>query len=215
LIVEAQRVAQNSRMSSTRKCWPWAAPFALVVLVTASSCHKSESIAETKIDVCGLISRDDVESIQGSSVKEIKANDNTNGGFRTTDCSYVGETAGQSVTLSLVQKNARSEKAIDPREYWKTSFSRYSDEAKGQEAEAEKEKSEGEHEIEVHPANVKPPKKIDDLGEAAFWTTDFTGGALYVLKGDIFIRVRVNGPESEESRIDKSKALAVKALSRL
>jgi hypothetical protein len=201
-------------MPSTRKWWPWTAPFTVVLLLTASSCHKSKTIAERKIDVCGLISREDVESIQGSSVKEIKPNDNTNGGFRTTDCSYVGQTADQSVTLSVVQKNAGSEKAIDPREYWKTSFSRYSDEAKEQEAEADKEKSEREQ-IEIRPANVKPPKKIDDLGEAAFWTTDFTGGALYVLKGDIFIRVRVNGPESEESRIDKSKALALKALSRL
>jgi hypothetical protein len=202
-------------MPSTRRCWPWTAPLAIVALVAASSCHKSNIIAQRKIDVCGLVSREDVQSIQGSSVKEIKGGENTNGGFRTTDCSYIGETADQSVTVSVVQKNATSEKAIDPREYWKTSFSRYSDEAKEQQAEAEKEKSEGEHEIEVHPANVKPPKKIDNLGEAAFWTTDFTGGALYVLKGDIFIRIRVNGPESEESRMDKSKALAVKALPKL
>jgi hypothetical protein len=104
LIVEAQLVAQNSRRRSTTKWWPWTAPFAVVLLVTASSCRKSTSIAETKIDVCRLISREDVESIQGSSIQEIKPNDNTNGAFRTTDCSYLGQTAGQSVTLSVVQK---------------------------------------------------------------------------------------------------------------
>lgn len=190
-------------------------PFGVVVLVTGINCNKSNTTADRKIDVCGLISREDVQSIQGSSIREIKPNENTNGGFHTTDCSYTGETADQSVTVSVVQKNASSEKAIDPREYWKTSFSRYSSEAKDHEAEVEKEQSEGEHEVQVHPANVKPPKKIDDLGEAAFWTTDFNGGALYVLRGDIFIRVRINGPESEESRIDKSKALAMKALSKL
>ena len=79
-------------------------------------------------------------------------------------------------------------------------------------AEAETGKQEGEHEIEVHPANVRPPKKIDGIGDASFWMTDFNGGALYVLKGNLFLRIRVNGPESEESRIDKSRQLAAKAL---
>jgi hypothetical protein len=41
------------------------------------------------------------------------------------------------------------------------------------------------------------------------------GGAIYVLKDNVFIRISVGGPESEESKIEKSKALAAKALSRL
>lgn len=41
------------------------------------------------------------------------------------------------------------------------------------------------------------------------------GGAIYVLKNDVFIRISVGGPESEESKINHSKALAEKALARL
>jgi hypothetical protein len=41
------------------------------------------------------------------------------------------------------------------------------------------------------------------------------GGALYVLKNDVFIRVSVGGPDSEEIKINHCKALAGKALSRL
>ena len=41
------------------------------------------------------------------------------------------------------------------------------------------------------------------------------GGALYVLKEDIFIRVSVDRPDEEETKIKKSKALAGKALWRL
>ena len=41
------------------------------------------------------------------------------------------------------------------------------------------------------------------------------GGALYVLKGDVFFRVSVGGPEKEEAMIDRCKALADKALARL
>lgn len=184
-----------------------------VICLASTSCQKTKTTsADRQIDVCALISREDAQSIQGSAVKDVQTSVKTNGGFRTSDCVYTGETNDQSVTLSLVQKNVGSPNAVDPKQYWKTSFSRYSEEAKEQGAESEKEKPEGEHEIEVHPANVRPPKKIDGIGDAAFWMTDFNGGALYVLKGNLFLRIRVNGPESEESRIDKSRQLAAKAL---
>lgn len=197
--------------------WPGCVPFALLVFVAFTSCQKTKTTSdvERRIDVCALISREDVQSIQGATIKEVKSSENTNGGFHTSDCSYTGDSNDQSVTLSLVQKNAGSPKAVEPKEYWKTSFSRYSDETKQIDEQAEKEKSEDEHEIEVHPANVRPPKRIEGLGDAAFWMTNFTGGGLYVLKGNIFIRITINGPESEESRIEKSKALAAKALSKL
>jgi len=41
------------------------------------------------------------------------------------------------------------------------------------------------------------------------------GGALYVLKNDVYIRVSVGGPEAEDGMIKRCKALAEKALSRL
>ena len=41
------------------------------------------------------------------------------------------------------------------------------------------------------------------------------GGALYVLKNDVFIRISVGGPESEDAKINRCKALAEKALSHL
>ena len=59
------------------------------------------------------------------------------------------------------------------------------------------------------------PKKITGVGEAAWWSANRMGGALYVLKGNVFIRISVGGPETEEVRIEKTKALAAKALSRL
>jgi hypothetical protein len=41
------------------------------------------------------------------------------------------------------------------------------------------------------------------------------GGALYVLKNDVFIRISVGGPESEDAKINHCRALAEKALSHL
>ena len=60
-----------------------------------------------------------------------------------------------------------------------------------------------------------PPTKIDGIGEAAYWMGSRVGGALYVLKKDAFIRISVGGADTQEAKIDKSKALAQKALDRL
>jgi len=40
------------------------------------------------------------------------------------------------------------------------------------------------------------------------------GGAIYVLKNDVFIRISVGGPDSEDKKIEHCKELAEKALSR-
>ena len=60
-----------------------------------------------------------------------------------------------------------------------------------------------------------PPKKIDGLGDEAFWVSNRFGGVLYVLKGDAFISIGVGGTDDEETKLKKSKALAEKALERL
>ena len=59
--------------------------------------------------------------------------------------------------------------------------------------------------------DATPPQKIENIGDEAYWSA----GALYVLQKDIFIRVAVGGPDSEEIKLGKSKAFAEKVLARL
>ena len=59
------------------------------------------------------------------------------------------------------------------------------------------------------------PKKIEGLGDDAYWVGNRFGGMLYVLKGDAFISIGVGGTDDPESKLKKSKALAEKALQRL
>ena len=181
------------------------------------SCHNSKTTgaADRQVEACSLIPKEEVQAVQGSTIREVKSSVDTNGGFRTAHCLYAGETNEQSIDLALVQKNADSPNARDPKEYWRISFNRYVDKTSNHPTEIEPDRDENSHEHEeVHETTMRPPIRIDGLGEAAFWAPDFTGGALYVLKENVFLRIRVSGPESEESKIDKSKALAVKALSR-
>ena len=190
--------------------------FALILFGTVASCQKSTPVVKD-IDACTLISQEEVQVIQGAPVKEVKSNANSNGGFRTVDCLYVGEVGDQSISLALIQKNMGSQNARDPKEYWKASFSRYAEQSKAGDTDVDKERNEGSKESEKEQENdLQQPKKINGLGDAAFWAPNLSrGGALYVLKGNSFIRIDIIGSENEESKIEKSKALAAKALGRL
>jgi hypothetical protein len=53
------------------------------------------------------------------------------------------------------------------------------------------------------------------VGEEAYWTGNPITGALYVLKGNSFLRISVGGSADEEARFQKAKTLAQKALLRL
>lgn len=171
-----------------------------------------------KIDACGLITKDEIEKIQGSPIKDVKGSENSDNSYRIAQCFYTAETFNKSVSLAVTQSNPGSPKAKNQRDFWKHSFARWADAAAGgkeeEEEEGDKRKKESLEEHEEREGD-QPPKKIDGVGDAAYWTANRMGGAIYVLKNDVFIRISVGGPESEESKINHSKALAEKALSRL
>ena len=59
------------------------------------------------------------------------------------------------------------------------------------------------------------PRAITGIGEQAYWVGSPMVGALYVLKGNTFLRISVGGVREESARIEKSVALARLALKRL
>jgi len=184
-------------------------------LIPLAGCKKSaESAAPSKrekINACELITNAEVQAIQGAPVKDVKPSENSDGNFRIAQCFYTAEPFNKSVSLSLTQADPVSAKPRNPREFWKETFGKYEGEAKEEPGDEEKRKSLGEQEEE----KGRPPKKIDGIGDAAYWSANRMGGALYVLKKDVFIRVSVGGPEAEDAMINRCKALAGKILSRL
>jgi hypothetical protein len=183
---------------------------------TQSTTSASQEPGQAKFDACGLIAKEEIEAIQGSPIKETKSSARSDADFRISQCFYTAAEFSKSVSLAVTQSDPHSAKR-SPKDFWKKTFGRFEDEAK--ESEDDKEKKEslrdqtrargGEEEASV------PPKKIDGVGEEAYWTGSRFGGALYVLKKDVFIRISVGGPDKEETKIEKSKALAQKALERL
>jgi hypothetical protein len=192
---------------------------AVISLAVLQSCQKSKTAAappsnRPKIDACSLITKEEVQSLQGSPVKDVKGSENADGAFRIAQCFYTAETFNKSVSLAVTQNNSEKPQARTARDFWKETFGRYEGgEVKKEDADEEKKKSLRERDEEEEKG--MPPKKVDGIGDAAYWTANRMGGALYVLKNDVFIRVSVGGPEAEDAMIKRCKALAEKALSHL
>jgi hypothetical protein len=56
---------------------------------------------------------------------------------------------------------------------------------------------------------------VEGIGDEAFWTGNRVGGALFVLKGNAYLRISVGGAGDQAAKIEKSKTLAASALKQL
>jgi hypothetical protein len=205
----------------------------LCALIAFSGCKKREKVPPVpknqaqstsatttsntpNFDTCALIAKQDIEAIEGSPLIDTKNSGRSDAGLSFTQCFYTTAEFSRSVSLAVVQPDARATPKRSIKEVWEQTFG--NSDAPETESEQDKEKREslrqqkGERGEEEH--NI-PPKKIAGIGEAAFWSASRVGGALYVLKNDAYVRVSVGGPDPEEKKIEKCKALAEKALSRL
>ena len=153
-------------------------------------------------DACSLVSKQDVESLQAAPMKEAKSSEHLDGTFRVSQCLYTAAEFSKSVNLALVQPDQKQRGARTPKDFWKEKFDPYRD---------EEPKTNRGDEKEQGPA----PKKIEGLGDDAYWVGNRFGGMLYVLKGDAFISIGLGATDDQETRLKKSKALAKKALQRL
>jgi hypothetical protein len=163
------------------------------------------------IDACGLLTKEEIQAVQGSAVVDTKSSENPEGEFRMSQCYYAAAEPNRSVSLTLTQPNAR-----EPKDYWRETFGHFNGEEK--ERAGDKEKKESIRELARAKGEEEegpPPRKVDGVGDEAYWTGNRVGGALYVLKNNVFIRISVGGPDDNETKLKKSKALAEKAISRL
>lgn len=190
---------------------------AISILFALTGCHKSKTadtpVKRADIDACSLITKEEVKALQDSIVTDAKANAQSDGKFRYSQCFYTINPFNKSVSLAVTQADSASATPRDPKEFWEQTFGKYEGEMARREGDEEKKgKSLAANEQEER---GRPPKKVDGLGDSAFWNTGRVGGSLYVLKGHVFIRISVGGVDTDEERLEKTKTLAKKALSRL
>jgi hypothetical protein len=172
----------------------------------SSGCTKRQHATITR-DACSLVSKQEVELVQQASVNDAKSSERSDGTFRISQCLYSSAEFSKSVNLALIQTDPGQAGNRSPKDFWEEKFGAYqqSENERGHKAETKNEEEE----------KGPPPKKITGLGDEAFWVSNRFGGILYILKGNTFISIGIGGTDDEETKLEKSKLLAQKALQRL
>ena len=147
--------------------------------------------AQRHRDACRLLTDAEVRAVQGHAPAQKIPSEQPAGSFRFTQCFYRTQEVSSSVSVALgVPLN--DGKRSGPRDYWQTQFKR-------EESEAKKD----------------GPRRVAGLGDEAYWVGDPMAGALYVLRGEVFLRVSVGGPRNQLQKIKRARTLAIYALKRL
>lgn len=158
------------------------------------SATPSVPVAPADSDACALLTKEEIQAVQGEPFKETKPSQKSSAGLIVSQCYFELPTPVNSVVITVTRK---SEGGRDPSDSWQEIFHR-------EKAPERKEEGEG-----------KEPAKVEGLGDEAFWTGNRVGGALFVLKGNCYLRISVGGAGDQAEKIEKSKALAASALKRL
>jgi hypothetical protein len=158
--------------------------------------------AAAQTDACALITKSEIEAVQGEPVKDTKSSDRSTDSLAISQCFYSLATFHKSVSLEVTRANPANANKSGAKEFWNQTFHKKAGkEEREEEEEEEKEKSK--------------PEPVPGVGDEAFWSGNRTSGALYVLKNNAIIRISIGGPDKESVKINKSKVLAQKALGRL
>ena len=186
---------------------------ALLCLLLVSTLSRAEGPTHhapqpnlSTIDPCSLLNSKEIAAVQGEPVQDTKPNQQPGSGLIMLQCLFRTTTPAKSVSLAVATPSAAS-----PRAFWRKQFHAGGSAAKQNKAEKKSVADRGEREDD----ESTRPRTIAGLGEEAYWVGGPIAGALYVLKGNTFLRISLGGIRKESARIEKSKALARIALKRM
>lgn len=163
------------------------------------------------VSACALLASKEIEAVQGEPVMETVSNSQLTEGMNLSQCVFHTPTAAKSVSLELATVNHSNSSAATPRKFWRNQF--HSSDLREKELAADAKPVKG---LMSEPQNEeRKPRRIDGVGEEAYWVGNSLTGILYVLQGDVFLRLSVGGIRDESARLEKSKALARAAIRRL
>jgi hypothetical protein len=170
-----------------------------------------DNAKQPRIDPGALLSSNDVQAVQGDPVQETKPSTQAGGGLVMSQCLFRTTTPSKSISVAIASPGA-----VSSRRFWQKQFH------SGKPAPDEKEKSEKKpvagqkkQEKEEEQDESTRPRAVAGVGEEAYWVGSPMVGALYVLKGNTFLRISVGGVREESARIEKSVALARLAMKHL
>lgn len=167
-----------------------------------------------KTDACALLTAADIEAVQKETVKDTKLTGSSQRGFSVSQCFFTLPTFNNSISLQVTQRGEGSG-SRDPREFWRETFHRESESEKERERGRDKRDKKEERGREEEEEERSPPQKVSGVGDEAYWVGGRIGGALYVLKGDSYLRVSIGGSGPQADKIQRLKSLAQRVADRL
>ena len=173
------------------------------------SAKKDTGVSKGTIYACALLTPAEIEAIQGERVEETKPTVRPSGGLFATQCLFRTPTLNKSVSLFLIASDPLHPVPLTARQLWQKQF---------HSSEVDEEPVAGENKKKLDPQREREsrePRPIRGLGEEAYWVASPVASALYVLKGEMFLRISVGSAGQESERMEKSKALARAVLKRL
>jgi len=225
--------------------WLAASPAGNARLISNLNRDQAQAQAQTKmnakgtLDACSLLTGTDIAAILGEPLQELKPSLQATGNMKMSQCLFVTRNFAKSASLAVATPVAKDSGGRDLRAFWRNQFhsphrpeeekrpasrkipakSAFASPSEARESKASAfEKSENESNREPDSdadEAARKPRQIPALGEEAYWVGSPISGALYVLQGDLFLRISVGGIPKESTRIAKSKSLATAILSRL
>lgn len=144
------------------------------------------------VDVCELLTADDINAVQHVAVKERKSSADSARGLRFAQCFYAADDFVRSISVTVINDGSSATNANAVQTFWQKTFN-----------------------PQRNVGRKNAARAIADLGDAAFWTSDSRAGVLYVLAGDVVIRLSVGGVSDEAERLQRTTALARAVLRRL
>jgi len=170
---------------------------------------QADAATQSRIDPCSLLTSADVAAVQGEPVQQTKPSNQPGTGLLMLQCLFRTTTPTRSVSLAIAAPSA-----LSPRAFWRKQFHPGQSTAKEKDSDKAEKKSVAGRKDQEEEESTRP-RAIAGLGEEAYWVGGPIAGALYVLKGNTFLRISVGGIREEPARIEKSKALARIALKRM
>lgn len=166
---------------------------------------------DRNVSVCALLTSKEIEAAQGEPVKETRSTLQLTGGMNLLQCVFRTPTPAKSVSLEVATVNHSSSPAATPRTFWRNQFHAFDLREKESPTGAKPAKG-----LMIEPQDEeRKPRLIGGVGEEAYWVGNPVTGILYVLQGDVFLRLSVGGIHEESARLEKSKALARAAIRKL
>ena len=191
--------------------------------VTTPTPRAAASPVHSKIDACALLTAEDLKGVQGEAYKDAQRSDRVDGDFIVAQCYFAMPTMANSVVLNVTTAKDESG-ARTPKAFWEQTFGGNEEKEREAKGDREKDKQKEKDKTKSQPAERReegeekeaaPPEPVKGLGDEAFWVASPVGGAIYVLKNDVFFRISVGGPGDQKTKLNKSKLLAQKVLTKL